>query len=93
MKNKFVLGDPGFAGVAKCVPGYKRKHLPKNPAAELFDKQSRSEQVIIENINSMIKKARVLDKEIRFRHSRDKLIMSIFIVCGLYNFRLLNKDN
>lgn len=54
-----------------------------------FDRISRSEQVIIEHVNSFIKSCKVLSKKNQFIHGRDKHIASVFIVCGWYNWMKL----
>ena len=90
--KKYLLGDPGFQAVSNCVAGFKNAHLPKTPEHKKFDQVSRQEQIVIEHVNCWLKKSKTVDKETKFRHSRSKLILCVFIVCGLYNYKKQNKD-
>ena len=49
--NNLALGDPGFQGVNYVVAGFKSSQL-STLAQFAFDTFSRSEQVLIEHVNS-----------------------------------------
>ena len=85
--KNYVLGDPGYSGVSHVVSGYKNSHLPKTPEHLLFDRITREEQRPIEHINCWLKQSSSLNKITKFRHPISHLIMCVFIVCGLYNYR------
>lgn len=83
--DSFALGDPGFAGVPYCVAGFRGNQLT-SVSHKTFDSISRSEQVIIEHVNSFIKQTEVLAKSSKFCHRLDLLVHCVFIVTGWYNF-------
>ena len=87
LKGRFALGDPGFAGVDWVVCGlrYKQKN---SDGAFLFDKISRSEQVLIENVNKFLKDCKSINKDCAFFHGRKKLLYCIITAIGLYNKKL-----
>jgi hypothetical protein len=88
LNGKFALGDPGYAGVPYVVSGYKTNQLT-SPVRRLFDKTSRSEQVIVEHVNNFIKSCRCLSKRHQFAHTKDKHVLCVFIICGWYNWMKL----
>jgi hypothetical protein len=69
VKDKFVLGDPGFQGVGYVIAGFKSNQLP-TPAHKAFDSLSRTEQVKIEHINNFVKKCKTLSKTDVFIHQQ-----------------------
>lgn len=83
--KKFALTDPGFEGNSNVVAGIKS---PRTKGEKLFDQISRKEQVAVEHVNAWVKNAKVLDKNTNFRSSPDKLVLSVFIVCGMHNWKL-----
>jgi hypothetical protein len=85
LRDKFALGDPGFAGVSWVVAGLKTNQL-KSPSHVEFDRISRSEQSIVEHVNGFIKTCKVLSKSHQFVHSREKHVACIIIVCGWFNW-------
>jgi hypothetical protein len=85
--RKYVLGDPGYSGVSHVVSGYKSSLLPKTPEHRMYDRVTREEQRPIEHINCWLKQSSTLNKITKFRHPVSYLIMCVFIVCGLYNYR------
>jgi len=85
LEGRYVIGDPGYNGVPYVVSGLKFNQLNSDERRE-FDLISRSEQVIIEHVNSFIKSCKVLSKKNQFIHGRDKHISCVFIVCGWYNW-------
>ncbi len=68
-----------------CVAGFKSNQVT-TPAHKIFDGISRSEQVIVEHVNSFIKQVAVLSKTSKFCHKLPFLVNCVFIVCGWYNF-------
>jgi hypothetical protein len=84
-KNRFALGDPGYAGVPWVVAGFKTNQL-KTPEARRFDTISRAEQAQVEHVNNFIKKCQVLSKTNMFRQGREKHVACVFIVCGWFNW-------
>ena len=85
--DDYALGDPGFNGVPYVIPGYKRNHLPKDELHKTFDHQTRREQVLIENVNHILKQNVSINKKTPFIHSRDKLVACIVSCIGLYNLK------
>ncbi len=89
----YVLGDTGFAAVDYIVPGFKPSHIAatKDPlekeAKQIFDAVTRREQVEIERLNNFIKKHKSVDKDCAFHHRSERLILCVFILAGLYNFK------
>ena len=59
----------------------------KTDSEKVFDKISRKEQVLIENVNKFIKDCKSIDKNTVFTHGQDKLLACICIATGLYNFK------
>lgn len=84
----FALADCAYAGVDFCVGGFKSNQIT-SLEHEVFDSISRTEQVIVENVNSFIKKARSISDENTFIHSKEKHAACVLICCGLYNMRRL----
>ena len=82
-----ALGDPGFLGVSYVVPGFKSGSV-KSWEQRVFDKISRSEQVLIENANKGIKECKSVNKQDTFRHGDHRLLACVFISIGLYNMKL-----
>lgn len=89
LDGRYAIGDPGYNGVPYVVSGLKFNQLNSDEKRE-FDRVSRSEQVIIEHVNSFIKSCKVLSKKNQFIHGRDKHISCVFIVCGWYNWMKRN---
>jgi len=87
--NDFSLGDPGFQSVDWVVAGFRPSQV-KSLGKQIFDKQSRKEQIIIEHVNCFIKKCATLSRENKFIHGHDKLIACVISVCGWYNYKKLN---
>jgi len=83
--DKFALRDPGYAGVRYVVAGFKSNQLTSEEA-NLFDRRSRSEQVVIEHVNGHVKACKALSKKNMFLHSRSMHIACVFIVCGWFNW-------
>jgi hypothetical protein len=52
--DKLALADPGYAGVPFVVAGLKSNQV-KSIGAKVFDRVSRSEQVIVEHVNENLK--------------------------------------
>ena len=84
----YAIADPGFNNVDFCVAGFRPSSIAKMKGKDnyedykTFDSISRSEQVIVENINSHIKVFKCLSE--KFRHL---LTGAVFICCGLYNWK------
>ena len=85
--SDFALGDPGFLGVGYVVPGFKPGTI-RRWEERVFDKISRSEQVLIENANKGIKECKSVNKQDTFRHGDHRLLACVFISVGLYNLKL-----
>jgi hypothetical protein len=86
-----ALGDPGYAGVPFVVAGLKSNQV-SSISHQVFDRISRSEQVIVEHVNRHIKQFTVLSKHQAFTHQRQLHVGSVFLICGWYNWMLLNFD-
>ena len=82
----YALGDSGFAGVSYSVSGFKTNQL-KSEQHKVFDKVTRSEQIVVEHVNCFIKKCKCLSKEGKFIHSHETLALLSLIICGWYNWR------
>ncbi len=88
IKNNLVKADPGYNGVGYIVSGFKPSQV-KTWAQRVFDNISRSEQVMIENVNKFIKDARSVNKQDMFRQGPHRLLACVFISIGLYNRKKL----
>ena len=86
LQSNYALGDPGFNAVSYIVPGFRPSQVKTN-SEKVFDKISRKEQVLIENVNKFIKDCKSIDKNTAFIHGQDKLLACICIATGLYNFK------
>jgi len=89
LNGKFALGDPAYEGVDYVISGFKTNQLKNDKARHIFDRISRSEQVIVEHVNLFIKTCKTLSKRNQFIHSRHLHIGCVFIVCGWYNWMKL----
>jgi len=89
-----AIGDPGFTVVDFVVPGYQRSQLNSGNTERRikFDKITRSEQVLIEQVNQWYKKECV-NKEGKKRHKPQLLALFNVICAGLYNWKKLYGDN
>src|SRR5690606_15067206 len=87
--GSYALTDTGYNRVSYAVAGFKSAQVT-TPQHQTFDSVSRSEQVVVEHINCLIKKCRSLTKESKFIHSHHKLAAIVLIVCGWYNWRRRN---
>jgi hypothetical protein len=85
LAGRYALGDPGYNGVPYVISGLKFNQLTSEERKE-FDRISRSEQVVVEHVNSFIKSCKVLSRKNQFIHGRDKHIFCVFIVCGWFNW-------
>lgn len=82
--SNYALADPGYAGVPYVVAGLKSNQL-KSPRDFDFDTVSRSEQVLVEHVNSFLKGCKVLSKKVTFKHTRTLHIACVVICCGWFN--------
>ena len=82
--RKFAIADTAFNGNSNIVAGLKKV---STEGEVIFDRISRSEQVVVEHVNDFVKNSVALDKNTKFRHSPDKLIYSVFIMSGIYNWK------
>ena len=73
-------------GVYYIITGFRPRQV-KTTSQIIFDRISRREQVLIENVNKFIKDFKSIDKNTAFTHSQDKLLASICIATGFYNFK------
>ena len=89
--NKFALADSAFGGVRNIVAGFRPCQV-NSEGKRKFDRITRREQVIIEHVHGWIKSSKSISKGSRFVHVEQKLVMCMYIVCGLYNLRRLNGD-
>ena len=89
MDGQYCLADPGFQALNEAVAGFKVSQLDwSDPKQRKFHQISRHEQIIVENVNAMIKKAKVLSKKTFFRHPDHSLLVgAVLIVCGIHNYR------
>jgi hypothetical protein len=78
------LPDPGYAGVPYVVAGLKSNQLKTTEDFD-FDTTPRSEQVLVEHVNSFLKSCKVLSKKVAFKHSRTLHISCVVICCGWFN--------
>ncbi|KAL0477733.1 hypothetical protein AKO1_000405, partial [Acrasis kona] len=62
----FALTDCAYSNLNFCVGGFKGKQLTSK-SRKTFDKVSRHEQVLIENVNSFLKKPRTTSKDCKFK--------------------------
>lgn len=85
LEGTLALGDTGFGGVSYVVSGLRSNQV-RTASEKLFDKISRSEQVIVEHINNFIKKCASINKLSPFIHNRCHLTACVFICCGWYNW-------
>jgi hypothetical protein len=83
--RRYALGDPGYAGVDYVVSGFKTNQLI-NEERRVFDRISRTEQVVIEHVNNFIKTCHSLSKSNQFHHSTEKHVAIVFVVSGWYNW-------
>lgn len=87
--TKFALGDPGFKGVGYVISGFNSCEV-KTTSQKIFDKITRSEQVLIENVNKFLKDCRSINKQDSFRHGEGRLVACVSISIGLYNLKKMN---
>jgi len=85
-RRSLALGDPGFGGVSYVLCGYKGNQL-NSPGRMYFDKISRSEQVIVENVNSMFKRCLCVSKVSKKRHSIQLVGLWNVVAAGWYNWK------
>lgn len=86
--GRYALADPGYAGVPYVVAGLKSNQVKSTNDLD-FDSTSRSEQVLIEHVNSFLKSCKVLSKKVAFKHSRVLHVSCIVICCGWFNMMKL----
>lgn len=86
IQSNFSLGDPGFNGVSYIIPGFKPSQV-KTTSQIIFDRISRREQVMIENVNKFFKDFKSIDKNTSFNHGQDKLLGCICVAAGMYNYK------
>ena len=84
--KQFAVADTGYSGISNVVAGLKGPLDTYGKRA--FDRISRKEQAIVENVNCWLKKAVTLDKSTNFRHGNEKLYLCVFICCGLHNWKI-----
>jgi hypothetical protein len=82
----FCIGDSGFNGVQYVVPGFQKSNV-NTSSRQIFDKISRKEQVIIENVNKFFKDCRSINKLDTFMHGDHRLLVCVFIAVGFYNMK------
>lgn len=97
--------DLGYLGVSEDFPGlncvlpYKRKNPGRGKVGvraeallaeqKAFNRVLASERVVVEHVNSRVKKFRIFGDEFRGRLKRYDLVTEV--VCGLVNFRVAGK--
>lgn len=84
--TSYALGDPAYFSVGYVVSGFKSCQL-NTLSKRVFDRITRSEQVLIENVNKFIKDCRSINKLDAFRHGESKLLACVTIAIGLYNMK------
>lgn len=87
LKKYLCIGDTAFNQVQYAVAGYQRCRLD-TPEKRVFDAISRSEQVVIENVNKFIKDCKSIDKDTSFKHGDEKLLLCVCFGIGFYNMKL-----
>lgn len=81
----FALGDPGFGNVDYVIAGFKPTTL-NSWDEHVFDRISRQEQVLIENVNNFIKKSKALNCHLKFIHGEHRLLgyFEILLIFNIY---------
>ncbi len=79
----WVLTDTGFSTSYNIAGKPKYKTF----GGKMYDRITRREQVLIENVNSYLKQCRSINKEDTFRHNESKLVACVIIGIGLYNMK------
>ena len=77
-----ALGDPGFQNVDYVVAGLKANMVHDENCHQFL---TRTEQIVVEHVNSAIKTCRSLNTE--FRHNHALLTGCVFVACGLYMWK------
>ena len=85
--NYLCIGDTAFNQIQYTVAGYQKCRL-NSPEKIIFDRISRQEQVVIENVNKFLKDCKSIDKDTSFKHGDEKLFLCICIGMGFYNMKL-----
>ena len=87
--NKFALADSAFGGIRNIVAGFRPCHVISEGKRK-FDRITRRDQVMIENVHRWIKASKSISKGSRFVHGEPKLV---YLHCmRLSNMRRLNGD-
>ena len=83
--ERYVIGDRAYSGAPRVVTDAD----PRINGLELalYEEQRR----VTQPVNDFIAQCRVVSRENRFKHSRDKHIAVVFIVCGWYNWLRRNR--
>lgn len=88
--QNFLISDTGFQGIPWIISGLKSNQI-RNQSDKTWDKISRASQIVVEHVNSAIKKSISISKETKFFHERTLQLRIILFACGLYNWALVNK--
>jgi len=87
--NSKVLTDTGYLGIKKIhsaseLPKKRSKKKPLTQQDKLNNKNLSSQRVLSENINSRIKRFRIVGD--RYRNRRKRFGLRFNLICGIYNY-------
>jgi hypothetical protein len=93
VKHIKIQADSGYQGIAKYhdnseTPKKKSKKHPLTKEEKVNNRRIGSQRIIIEHVNARLKRLHIFAQRYRNRRRRFGLRMSL--MCGLYNFELVN---
>lgn len=91
LKDKKVLVDSGYTGILRfhsnsTLPHKRKKLTPLTKEQKRENRQLASDRVFSENVNSWIKRFKIIAD--RYRNRRKRFGLRFNLIAGIYNFEL-----